>query len=192
MKNRIITGLKFLIFFTILTGIIYPLIVTSVAGIFFSGKARGSLVEINGRIAGSELIGQKFDSIKYFSSRPSAIDYNTQPSGGSNLGLMNPVLKEEIIRRKTDFAARNNLQNKIQIIPPEMICASASGLDPHISPESAMMQADRVAKARGMNSRQKEKLINLIKSMTENREFSILGEPRINVFLLNLKTDSLK
>jgi K+-transporting ATPase ATPase C chain len=191
MKKQIITGLKFLVLMIILTGLVYPGFVTGLTSIFSPYEAHGSLVERNGIIIGSKLIGQNFDSQKYFWSRPSYNNYNPLPSGASNLAILNPVLVEKIVQRQNDFLQTNKLSEDLNI-PPEMVTASASGLDPHISPIAAFLQVGRVAQARGMDQAGQEKLINLVNDLMENRQFSFLGEPRINVFLLNLKIDSLK
>lgn len=191
MRKQIITSAKFLIIVTIITGILYPLLITVIANLFFSEKATGSLVKQNETVIGSTLIGQNFENPEYFHGRPSAVNYNPIPSGASNLGPLNPVLKNLVTLRKNDFLQTNLLSDTTHL-PPEMVFSSASGLDPHISPESAMMQVERVAKARGYNQTEMLKLVDLIENMTETRQFSLLGEPRINVFLLNLKTDSLK
>lgn len=191
MKKHIITGLRFLTLMIFLTGVVYPGIVTAITSILFHKEARGSLVERNGVIIGSELIGQNFDSLKYFWSRPSVNNYNPLPSGASNLGLSNPLLINKINKRKEDFLLVNKIKQEINI-PPDMVTASASGLDPNISPEAALMQVSRVARARGMDIIRQDQLIDLINDMTEKRQFSLLGEPRINVFLLNLSLDSLK
>lgn len=176
---------------TILTGIVYPAIVTVITSLFFNREVHGSLVERNGVILGSELIGQNFSSPEYFWSRPSFNNYNPLPSGASNLGLLNPLLINKIIQREKEFLQGNKIKGNLNI-PPEMVTASASGLDPHISPTAALLQVNRVAKARGMNQERHDQLVSLINELTEKRQFSLLGEPRINVFLLNLKVDNLK
>lgn len=191
MKRQIITGLKLFMSMTILTGVIYPVLVTGLARLFFKDKSNGSLVERKGVFIGSELIAQKFDSEIYFWPRPSAIDYNPLPSGASNLGPLSQKLKESVNERKEFFINRNMIKNSSDL-PSEMLFASGSGLDPHISPQAALMQANRVAKARRFTESQKEHLIDIIQNMTEKRQFSLLGEERINVFILNLKIDSLK
>jgi potassium-transporting ATPase KdpC subunit len=191
MKKQINTGLRLLMLMVILTGIVYPGIITVITSLFFPGKAHGSLVERNGIIIGSELIGQDFNIQKYFWSRPSFNNYNPLPSGASNLGPLNPLLTGEINQREKDFLQANNMKEDLKV-PPEMVTASASGLDPHISPTAALLQVSRVAQARGMDKKEQEKLVDLVNDFTENRQFSLLGEPRINVFLLNLKIDSLK
>jgi K+-transporting ATPase ATPase C chain len=175
----------------ILTGIIYPGIVTIITSICFPNEALGSLVERNGVIIGSKLIGQNFDSQKYFWSRPSYNNYNPLPSGGSNLGFLNPLLTETIRRRENAFLQANKIEKDLNI-PAEMVTASASGLDPHISPTAALLQVSRVAQERGMDKGKQDQIVNLINDMIQKRQFSLLGEPRINVFLLNLKIDSLK
>ncbi len=190
MKTLIIS-LKIFLFFTILTGIIYPLLVTGIVQIIFPEKANGSFIIRENKVIGSELIGQQFDSSIYFSSRPSAISYNPLPSGGSNYGLTNIKLKEFVNERKKQFIAFNKLDS-LTIIPSEMLFASASGLDPHISPQSAFLQIDRIAKARKFNFVQKQKLIQCIKDLTKGPQFLCLGEERINVLLLNLATDKIR
>ena len=175
----------------ILTGIIYPGIITGITTLFFHTEAQGCLVERDGVIIGSELIGQKFDSLEYFWSRPSVNNYNPLPSGASNLGISNPLLISTIVQREKDFLYANKMDEDLNI-PPEMVTASASGLDPHISPEAALMQVARVALARGMDKAGQDNLVTLINELTEERQYSLFGEPRINVFLLNLKTDSLR
>jgi len=191
MKKQIFTGLKFLGLMTLLTGIIYPVLVSAIAYLVFPFKSQGSLIERNGIIIGSELIGQFSDNPKYFRARPSVINYNPLPSGASNLGPLNPVLIERTRKQENDFILINSTPEG-SVIPGDMITASASGLDPHISPEGALLQVNRIVIARGMNMKEKNKIIGLINNMTEKRQFSLFGEPRINVFLLNLKLDSLK
>jgi len=176
---------------TLLTGIIYPVVVTVFANLLFREKATGSLIRSNGLTIGSELIGQSFDSLKYFWSRPSSAEYNPMSSGGSNLGPLNPILRDEISKRRESFILKNYL-NPDHKIPSEMIFASGSGLDPHISPEAALLQFKRVAKERGFDAEMESRLAEIIQNLTEDRQFFIFGEPRINVFQLNLMTDSLK
>lgn len=189
--KTIIISLKIFLFFTVLTGIIYPLFITGIAQVVFPAKANGSLIVKNNQIIGSELIGQQFDSVIYFSSRPSAISYNPLPSGGSNYGLTNVKLKNLVAERRRNFNTFNQLDS-ITKIPSEMLFASASGLDPHISMQAALLQVDRVAKARNFTSVQKQKLRQCVKTLTESPQFLILGEARINVLMLNLETDKIK
>ena len=189
MKSLVI-AIKMLLLFSILTGVIYPLIVTGMAQLVFNSKANGSLIEKNGTIAGSALIGQKFDTAIYFSSRPSATSYNPLPSGGSNLGLTNSRLRELSEQRRHQFIAFNNLDT-LTSVPSEMLFASASGLDPHISLRSALLQYERISRVRRLNESQKAKLKELIYSLTEKKQLFCLGEPRINVLQLNLSLDNL-
>jgi len=190
MKTFIIS-LKIFLFFTILTGVVYPLLITGIAQVIFPAKANGSLIAKDGQIIGSKLIGQQFDSAKYFTSRPSATLYNPLPSGGSNYGLTNIKLKELVADRKQKFYSFNQ-SDGLTIIPSEMLFASASGLDPHISPKAAFLQVDRIAKARNFTDIQKQKLLDCIKDLTEGPQFLCLGEKCVNVLLLNLETDKIQ
>lgn len=157
----------------------------------FPAKATGSRIVKDGRIVGSELIGQPFDSAIYFSPRPSAISYNPMPSGGSNYGLTNQKLKDLVISRKKQFIEFNQLDS-LTVVPSGMLFASGSGLDPHISPEAALLQVERIAKARNFNSQQKQQLARGIKELTESRHFLFPGPQRVNVLLLNLYSDRIK
>ena len=185
------TAIKIFIFLTILTGIIYPLFITVVSQIIFPYQANGSIIKTDGKMIGSELIAQRSDTVIYFSSRPSAISYNPLPSGGSNWGLTNNKLKDSVDNRKKHFIKYNQTAGFSEI-PSEMLFASGSGLDPHISPRAAMLQADRIVNARHFDSGQREKLIQCIRSRTERPQFLILGEERVNVLLLNLDIDKIK
>jgi K+-transporting ATPase ATPase C chain len=191
MRTQTIIALRFLLVMTILTGIAYPLFMTGVVQLTFPSKANGSLVMKNGKIVGSKLIGQKFDSTIYFWSRPSAIGYNPIPSGASNYGPTSDTLKKQVTARRIFFAAKNSIMD-ITAIPKEMIFASGSGLDPHISPEAALLQSERVATARNFTETQKQKLRQLINDKIEGPQFFLLGEPRINVFELNLAVDNIR
>ena len=168
---------------TLITGIVYPLIVTAFAQLF-SGKATGSVIVVNGKAVGSELIGQPFSDPKYFWSRPSATSpqpYNGASSSGSNLGPTNKALHEAVAERLKQFEQKP--------VPADLVTASASGLDPHISPEAAQFQVSRVAKARGLTE---DRIQELLDRHTEARTFGLLGEPRVNVLRLNLALDALK
>jgi K+-transporting ATPase ATPase C chain len=168
---------------TFLTGVIYPLIVTAFAQLF-PNKATGSVIVVNGKAVGSELIGQPFSDPKYFWSRPSATSpqpYNGASSSGSNLGPTNKALHEAVAERLKQFEQRP--------VPADLVTASASGLDPHISPEAAQFQVSRVARARGLTEEAVNQLVSL---HTEGRTFGVLGEPRVNVLKLNLALDALK
>ena len=189
MKTLIIS-LKIFLFFTVLTGVIYPLFVTGIAQLTFPPKANGSLIVKKNKVVGSELIGQRFDTLIYFSSRPSAISYNPLPSGGSNYGLTNAKLKHSVDSLKNQFIVFNQLDGNTSI-PSEMLFASASGLDPHISKNAALMQVDRIAKARNLSPDRKQRIIQSVKTITETPQFSILGEERVNVLMLNLELDKI-
>lgn len=190
MKTQVIIALKFLLVMTVLSGVIYPFLMTGVAQLAFPSKANGSLIIKDGKIIGSELIGQKFDSIIYFWNRPSAIDYNPIPSGASNLGPTNDKLKKQVSERRLLFATNNSIKDT-SAIPKDMLFASASGLDPHISPEAALLQVNRVASARHFDDSHKQRLIERIKYLREMPQFFCLGEDRINVLILNLELDQL-
>ena len=184
-------ALKIFLVFTILTGILYPLLVTGIAQVVFPHQANGSLILKDNKIIGSELIGQQSDSTIYFTSRPSAIGNNPLPSGGSNYGLTSKKLKDQFAERKNKFIAFNHLDKGVEV-PSEMLFASASGLDPHISPEAAGLQVNRVATARHFSNVQKQKLKSLVEKMSEAPQLTCLGESRVNVLLLNIALDKLK
>jgi potassium-transporting ATPase KdpC subunit len=191
MKSFVI-ALRIFLFFTLLTGVAYPLLVTGIAQLFFPLKANGSIIYNGNKPIGSSLIGQLFDSSAiYFISRPSAISYNPLPSGGSNYGLTSRKLKEQFELRKKQFISDNLLDGQTEI-PSEMLFASASGLDPHISPEAALLQVNRICMARHFSDLQKTHLKKIIYQITEPPQFLCLGQERINVLLLNLETDKLK
>jgi potassium-transporting ATPase KdpC subunit len=189
MKTLMIS-IKIFLFFTILTGIIYPLFVTAIAQLIYPSKANGSLIIKDHKTVGSKLIGQQFNSNIYFSSRPSTISYNPMPSGGSNYGMTNAKLKALVAERKNHFIAFNQLDSLTKI-PSEMLFASASGLDPHISPDAALLQVERIAKVRNFSSAQKQKLVQKIQELTEAPQFLCLGEERINVLVLNMEMNKL-
>ncbi|HOY31763.1 MAG TPA: potassium-transporting ATPase subunit KdpC [Bacteroidales bacterium] len=190
MKTLLIS-IKIFLLFMVLTGILYPLFITGIAQLLFPSKANGSLILRDNKIIGSELIGQQFDSTIYFTSRPSAIGYNPLPSGGSNYGLTNSVLKQQVNKRRQQFI-QNNLLDSVTDIPAEMLFASASGLDPHISKQAAMLQADRVAKAREFNEVQKQQLFSCLNNLTETPMILGPGTEKVNVLLLNLEVDKIK
>lgn len=185
MKN-IIISLRVLLAMTILTGLLYPALITSFAQIFFSRKANGSLVYVNGKLSGSELIGQNFSDSTYFFPRPSACDFNTVPGGASNLGPGNKKLIGDIQARKARFLKVNGLDS-LTVVPNEMLFASASGLDPDISLKSALLQCNRVAGMRKFSSTQKQELISMVNNLASPPQFSLFGETTVNVFKLNLE-----
>ncbi|MGC9151970.1 MAG: potassium-transporting ATPase subunit KdpC [Microbacter sp.] len=191
MKKPLFTAIKILLAFTFLTGVVYPLAITGIAQLVFPHKSNGSIVMINGQPRGSELIGQTFNDPRYFSSRPSAGDYNAVPSSASNLGPTSDSLKILIENRRQAFIAFNHLPANT-VVPNEMETASGSGLDPHISPESAYLQMDRICSVRGYSAAQRQLLQQLIVKHTEKAQFGVLGEPRVNVLALNCDLDLLK
>ncbi len=190
MKTQSIIALKFLLLMTVLTGLIYPLFMTVIAQITFPSKSNGSLILKDGKVIGSALIGQKFDSNIYFWSRPSVTGYNSIPSGATNYGPSSDTLRKLVSFRRDYFAGMNSVKDVISV-PEEMIFASASGLDPHISPEAALLQVERISNARHLDNLQKEKLIERIKDMTEAPQFLILGEERLNVLTLNIELNKI-
>ena len=191
MKS-VLSSLRIFVFLTLLTGIVYPLIVTGICQLIFPAKANGSLICVNGRVVGSTLIGQSFDSSNiYFTGRPSATGYNPLPSGGSNFSLTSRKLKEQYESRIVNFSSSNGLADRTSI-PAEMLFASASGLDPEISPEASILQVSRVCRGRKFSEPQKQKLLDLIGKLTEPPQYQCLGVKRINVLELNIETDKIK
>ena len=186
-----------LVVLSIVTGLAYPLLVTGVAQLVFPGRANGSLIESGGkpvqdgaRAVGSELIGQPFADPKHFWSRPSATSpypYNASASSGSNQGPLNPALADAVTARIK--ALRDADPGNTAPVPADLVTASASGLDPDISPAAAEFQVARVAKARGLDA---QKVRALVAQATEGRQFGFLGEPRVNVLRLNLALDALR
>lgn len=187
MKQQLRPAITLLALLTVITGVIYPLTVTGLAQVLFLHQANGSLIVIDGKTYGSKLIGQQFDDPKYFWGRPSAAGYNASASSGSNLGPMNPSL-EEVVQARIDALHAADPNNPLPI-PVDLVTASASGLDPHISVASALYQVSRVASARGWSEAQ---VTSLVEKFTEGRQFGIFGEPRVNILLLNLALDGLQ
>lgn len=199
MLSQLRPALVLLILFTALTGLAYPLAISAVAQLAFSAKANGTLIERDGKIVGSELIGQNFVSDRYFHGRPSAtvgpdpadatrmVDapYNAANSAGSNLGPTSKKLLDRVNAAiEAEFAA-----GRIDFVAADAATTSASGLDPHISPQYALAQIGSVAKARGIDE---SRLRALIAAQTEQRLAGVIGEPRVNVLLLNIALDALK
>ncbi len=189
MKTLIRPAVTLFILLSVITGLIYPLLVTGIGQALFPQQAAGSLIERDGKLVGSRLIGQPFTDPKYFWGRPSATSpypYNAAASGGSNLGPLNPALKEAVESRVK--ALRIADPGNAAPVPVDLVTASASGLDPHISPAAAEYQVTRVAQARGLAP---EIVRNLVNQQTEDRQWEVFGEPRVNVLELNLALDRL-
>ena len=187
MKQQLRPAITLLALLTIITGVIYPLTVTGLAQVLFPHQANGSLIVIDGKAYGSELIGQQFDDPKYFWGRPSAAGYNAAASSGSNYGPMNPDLLK-VVQARIDALKAADPGNTLPI-PVDLVTASGSGLDPHISVASALYQVHRVASARGLDEAE---VASLVEKYTESRQFGIFGEPRVNVLLLNLALDGIQ
>lgn len=190
MKAFMRPGLVLLAFLTVLTGLVYPLAVTGLAQALFPVQANGSLLQQDGHVVGSALIGQPFDDPKYFWGRPSATSpfpYNAAASAGSNLGPSNPALTDAVQARIAALQAAD--PRNYEPVPVDLVTASASGLDPHISLASALYQAPRVARTRGLDI---AVIRQLVARGTEGRQFGFLGEPRVNVLKLNLALEEVE
>jgi len=183
-------GVVLLLLMTLLTGVVYPLVVTGIAHVLFPRQASGSLIVHGGNVVGSALIGQSFSDPGHFWGRPSATTpqpYNGIASNGSNLGPLNPALLDAVRERLTALHAAD--PGNIAPVPVDLVTSSGSGLDPHISPAAASYQAARVARARRLPL---QRVQALIAAHTEGRLLGIIGEPRVNVLELNLALDALK
>lgn len=207
MKNQLRPALVSVALFTLLTGLIFPGVVTGIATLAFPKQAHGSLIEVNGKVIGSELIGQSFSKPEYFHPRPSAAGsgYDGASSGGTNLGPTSDKLLNGIHKKTADgkddpgnfdgikdLTAAYRTENGLAAdawVPADAVTRSASGLDPHISPENALLQATRVAKARG---KQPEEVKALVTQFIESRTLGLLGEPRVNVLRLNRALEDIR
>lgn len=189
MKNILRPALVLFIVLTLITGVAYPLLVTGVARMLFPDQAAGSLILQNGKPVGSALIGQNFSESKHFWGRPSAtgpMPYNAAASSGSNLGPLNPALADAVKSRVEALRAADPVNTAP--VPVDLVTASASGLDPHISPAAAHYQVGRIAKARGLSP---EKVQALVDGQTEKPLLGLIGEPQVNVLKLNLALEAL-
>lgn len=184
--KHILPSLRMLVFMTILTGIVYPLLITILGQSFFREEANGSLIKRGDTVLGSRLVAQNFAGQSYFWPRPSSGGYNPLPSGGSNLGPTSADLKKAVEERRAKLKAAHPEEGEP---PQDLLFASGSGLDPEISPAAAHYQAARVAKARGISAAQVEKVIE---ACTAQRQFHFLGEPRVHVLALNLALDEIQ
>lgn len=178
------TWIRFTAVFLVLCGLLYPAATTLLAGAVFPRQANGSLIVQEGKVVGSELVGQPFSSDRYFIGRPSAVGYDPRAASGSNLAVSNPALRERVANNAKTISQREGIP--VTQIPPDLLAASGSGLDPHISPEAARIQATRVARVRGLSEAQVNQLVGA------NTERGLLGKPRVNVLKLNLALDAIK
>jgi K+-transporting ATPase ATPase C chain len=189
LRNQLRPAITMTLALCIITGFVYPGVVTGLAQVLFPRQANGSLVEVHGRVVGSALIGQTFTQPYYFHSRPSAAGagYDGTASGGTNKGPTDRKLADTLIAQAVESAVKTDGVVKGKI-PGDMVTSSASGLDPHISPENAHLQVARVAEARGASV---STVLALVDAHTEGRQFGFFGEPRVNVLLLNIALDSV-
>ena len=192
MTKLVIQSIRQTLLWTVVTGIAYPLVITLIAQAAFKDRANGSLVLRDGKIIGSALLAQQFQGTNYFWPRPSACTYGSSASGivassGSNLGPTSAPLQTNVMNNISAFISGNNLPTNT-VVPADMVYASASGLDPHISPEAAQLQAARVAASRGVSE---EKVKALVEKFTEPPQWGFLGQARVNVLLLNVALDEM-
>ncbi|NNG66356.1 potassium-transporting ATPase subunit KdpC [Caldanaerobacter subterraneus] len=182
MGEEIKRTIKFTLVFMVLLGLVYPFVMTGIANLLFPYQAKGSIIKVDSKSVGSELIGQKFTDPRWFMGRPSAVDYDATSSGGTNYALSNPKFHEELEKNIEEFLKKNPGVKRSEI-PADIVTSSGSGLDPHISPEAAYLQVKRVAKANGLPEEVVKKLVD---KNIEGRFLGLFGEPRVNVLKLNL------
>ena len=188
MRRQLLPAVRMVLLMTVLTGLLYTATVTVFAQAVFGDRADGSLLTVEGALIGSDLIGQEFASPRYFHSRPSAVGYDASASGGSNLGLTNPVLAELVSERESAYRALNELDPD-DVVPIDAVTASGSGLDPHISVANARLQAGRVAIERGIAP---ERVLELIDQRTIASQFGFMSQEVVSVLALNLELDDLE
>lgn len=179
-------NVRMFLWLTLVTGLLYPLLITAIAQLTMKQKADGHFITVEDKVVGAKLIAQKFESEKYFWPRPSAVDYNPMPSGGSNLGPTSAALKKAVDERREKILQFHHVDK--DAIPAELLYASGSGLDPHISLKAAYFQLERVAKARGLE--QKE-IKDLVDHLATKPTFGFIGETYVNVLMLNKALDEL-
>lgn len=180
MITQFLIAVRAIVVFTLLTGILYPFAITGIAQLLFPSQANGSLVKNGDALVGSKLLAQKFTEPRYFWPRPSAADYGTVASGASNQGFTSAKLAENVAKSRALFGDN---------APADLLYASGSGLDPHLSPEAARFQIARIAAARNLPT---ERVTALVESHTQSAQFGLLGEPVVNVLLLNQALDAIK
>lgn len=182
--NKVWNNMRMFVWMTVLTGLIYPLLITGIAQLTMKQKADGGFISFKDKVVGASLIAQKFESDRYFWGRPSAVDYNPLPSGGSNLGPISTELKKIVADRKEKFLKSGTSKD----IPSELLFASGSGLDPHISLETAYFQMERIAKSRGLED---QEIKTLIDKMAINPTLGFIGNSHVNVLQLNMALDEI-
>lgn len=191
MKKQLTQSLRIFAILVLITGVAYPLVVTLFAQLVFFDKANGSLIYQNGKVVGSRLVGQSFTDQSYFWGRPSSGGYNPTLSGGSNLGPTSAKLDSLVRTRRGEFIRANGLESSATV-PSEMLCASGSGLDPHISLESALLQLNRVAKARSLETSDRERLLHLIYKLSRPADLAVGKLRYVNVLELNLEINRMR
>lgn len=191
MKKQLTQSLRIFAILVLITGVAYPLVVTLFAQLVFFDKANGSLIYQNGKVVGSRLVGQSFTDQSYFWGRPSPGGYNPTLSGGSNLGPTSAKLDSLVRTRRGEFIRANGLDSSATV-PSEMLCASGSGLDPHISLESALLQLNRVAKARSLETADRERLLHLIYKLSRPADLAVGKLRYVNVLELNLEINRMR